>query len=205
MGTEDSGGELLESDLYVRPGGAVVGEHVHPVIEESFTVISGQIGFRLDGHDLIAGPGERVRLPPGRAHDWWNAGEEEAHAIVEIRPAFRFEEMIGNFWGLARDGKTNAKGMPDLLQGVALAREFEDVLYFTKPPRVVQRLLFGPLAAIAKALGYKGSYPKYAGLELPSGGQGEGPPSTAAVVGRAAAMAAVLLSAAVFLRGRRGR
>ncbi len=72
--------------------------------------------------------------------------------------------MIKNLYGLAQDGKTNAKGMPNLLQGAILAREFEDVMYFTKPPRVVQSLLFGPLAVTARALGYKGRYPKYADL-----------------------------------------
>jgi hypothetical protein len=39
VGTEDSEGELLEVDTYVGPGGAVTGEHVHPSIEESFTVV----------------------------------------------------------------------------------------------------------------------------------------------------------------------
>lgn len=201
VGTEESGGELLEVDLYVRPGGAVVGEHVHPVIEEAFTVVSGRVGFRIAGHESIAELNERLVVLPGVAHDWWNAGEEEAHVIVEIRPGLRFEEMAKNLFGLAQDGKTNAKGMPNLLQGAILVREFEDVMYFTKPPRVVQRLLFGPLAVTARALGYKGSYPKYADLELPSGGQGEGPPSTAVVVGRAATMAAMLLLAPFLLLG----
>ena len=54
---------------------------------------------------------------PGVVHDWWNAGDEEAHVIVEFNPgAARFEEMIGNQFGLAQDGKTNSKGMPHLLQ-----------------------------------------------------------------------------------------
>ena len=205
VGTEESGGELLEVDLYVRPGGAVVGEHVHPVIEEAFTVVSGRVGFRIAGHESIAELNERLVVLPGVAHDWWNAGEEEAHVIVEIRPGLRFEEMAKNLHGLAQDGKTNAKGMPNLLQGAILVREFEDVMYFTKPPRVVQRLLFGPLAVSARALGYKGRYPKYADLEVPSGGQGEGPPSTAVVVGRAATMATMLLLTALSLLGWRRR
>ena len=194
VGTEESGGELLEVDLYVRPGGAVVGEHVHPAIEEAFTVTRGRVGFRIAGHETIAELNKRLVVPPSVAHDWWNAGEDEAHVIVEIRPGLRFEEMAKNLHGLAQDGKTNAKGMPNLLQGAILAREFEDVMYFTKPPRVVQRLLFGPLALTARALGYKGRYPKYADLELPSGGQGEGPPPQRRwVVGRAATMVAMLL------------
>ena len=51
VGTEDSGGQLLAVDGYVRPGGAVVGEHVHPAIEETFEVVSGLVGFRIDGRE----------------------------------------------------------------------------------------------------------------------------------------------------------
>jgi quercetin dioxygenase-like cupin family protein len=161
VGTEDSGGDLLVADLYVRPGGAVVGEHVHPTIRESFTVVRGRVGFRLDGRESVAGPGERLHVPPGMAHDWWNAGEEEAHVVVEISPGARFEEAIKNMFGLAQDGKTNAKGMPNLLQVAVYAREFEDVMYLTRPPRAVQKVLFATLAPVARLLGYKGSYPEY--------------------------------------------
>jgi hypothetical protein len=41
------------------------------------------------------------------------------------------------------------------------SREFDDVIQFTRPPRVVQRILFGSLAPLARLLGYRGSYPKY--------------------------------------------
>ena len=41
VGTEGSGGELLAIDGYSKPGGAVTGEHVHPAIEEHFTVVRG--------------------------------------------------------------------------------------------------------------------------------------------------------------------
>ena len=111
--------------------------------------------------------------------------------------------MIGNQFGLAQDGKTNSKGMPHLLQGALFAREFSDVIIFTKPPLGVQRLLFGVLAFIGRALGYKGSYPKYSAPEPPSG-EGGGPPSTTRVVGGAFAVAAALLLASLFLlRGMR--
>ena len=200
VGTEDSGGQLLEVDTYIRPGGAVTGEHVHPAIEESFTVVRGRVGFRIDGRESIAQLNQRLRVPAGAAHDWWNAGEEEAHVIVEIRPGARFEEMARNLFGLAQDGKTNSKGMPNLLQAAIFAREFSDVLYFTKPPLVVQRLLFGVLAAIARVLGYRGSYPKYSGASEPSSGEAAGPPSTTRVVAGAFAAAASLMLASLFVR-----
>jgi hypothetical protein len=92
--------------------------------------------------------------------------------------------MALNLFGLAQDGQTNPEGMTGLFWAAIFAREFADVSYLTKPPLPVQRLLFGSLAAVARALGYGGSYPKYgegAGPDL-SSGEGGGPPSTGRVM-----------------------
>ena len=148
-------------ELSVCPGGAVVGEHIHPIIEERFTVQRGRVGFRINGQESVAQVGVQMTMPPGVAHDWWNAGDEEAHVLIEVRPAARFEEAIADLFGLAQDGKTNAKGMPNLFQTALFAREYADVLYFTKPPRWAQQLLFAVLAPIARLLGYRGSYLEY--------------------------------------------
>src|SRR5215831_2540758 len=161
IGTEETGGELLVVDLYIRPGGAVMGEHLHPAIEERFTVLRGRVGFRLAGRESIAEPGIMLIAPARVPHDWWNAGPEKALVRVEIRPAARFEAFLKNAFGLAQDGKVNRRGMPNLLQLAVFAREFEDVIQFIHPPREVQRVLFGMLAPIARLLGYRGSYPEY--------------------------------------------
>jgi quercetin dioxygenase-like cupin family protein len=161
IGTDQTGGELLVGDLYIRPGGAVMGEHLHPAIEERFTVLHGRVGFRLAGRQSIAQPGVRLVAPAGVPHALWNAGPEAALVRVEIRPAARFEAFLKNAFGLAQDGKVNRQGMPNLLQLAVFDREFDDVIEFTHPPRVVQRLLFGLLGPLARLLGYRGSYPEY--------------------------------------------
>src|SRR5262245_17346593 len=161
IGTEQTGGELLVVDLYIRPGGAVMGEHAHPAIEERFTVLRGRVGFRLSGRAATAEPGVTFIAPPGVPHNWWNAGPRVAVVRVEVRPAARFEAMIANAFGLAQDSKVNSRGMPHLLQRAPFAREFDDVVRFTWPPRVVQRILFGLLDPLARLLGYRGSYPEY--------------------------------------------
>jgi hypothetical protein len=107
----------------------------------------------------------------GIIHDWRNLGSEEAKVALEIEPAARFEEVIRNFFGLAQDGKTSARGMPRLLQLVLLAPEFDDVVQFTRPPRMVQRALFGLLAPFADLAGYRGSYPEYLSRPPSSGVQ----------------------------------
>lgn len=85
-GATESGGTLFVADLFVRPGGAVAAEHSHPHSDEAFTIVRGKVGMRLNGRESIAVPGQRVVIVRGSRHDWWNAGEEEAHVLVEISP-----------------------------------------------------------------------------------------------------------------------
>lgn len=102
VGTEESTDGWMVNDLYVRPGGAVAGEHIHPTIVERFTVRRGRVTFRIDGQESIAEPGQPVTVPAGVAHDWWNAGDEEAHVLVEVLdPPGRFGQMIVDLFGLA--------------------------------------------------------------------------------------------------------
>ena len=43
VGTAEPGGERHVMDLYARPSAAVIGEHMHPSISESFTVLRGRV------------------------------------------------------------------------------------------------------------------------------------------------------------------
>jgi hypothetical protein len=49
--------------------------------------------------------------------------------------------MIETFFGLARLGHTDAKGMPDPWQLALSAREFSDVVVFRSPQPAVQRAI----------------------------------------------------------------
>jgi quercetin dioxygenase-like cupin family protein len=162
-GSEDTGGERLVGDLYIRPAGAVAGKHVHAYITERFQVLAGTVRFHVDGRDELARPGEQVKVPPGVVHDWWNVGDDEAHVLVDIRPAERFELMIENLYGLANDGKANPRGVPRLLPLALFAREFRREGEFIRPPRIVQRILFAALAPLARARGYNAINPEYLG------------------------------------------
>lgn len=148
--------------LTVKPGGAVAGEHVHPTTTERFRVVSGKLGVRLHGAESTLEAGQEATAPAGVPHDWWNAGDTEASVIVEVSPGDeRFEHMIATVFGLANAGKSDKKGMPKPLQLSLIAVEFSDVIRFTKPPAVVQKVAFGILGAIARRRGLRGVYPEY--------------------------------------------
>lgn len=160
----DTGGERTIMDVYVQPGGAVSGAHVHPLSEERFTLIRGRVGFSVDGREtVLARPGESILIAPGSKHRWWNAGGEESRHICELKGrADRFEQLVlRQLFGLAQDGRTTAEGMPHLLQQAVTTMEFQDVLRFTSPSWPVQRVLFGVLAPVARLLGYRGCNPEY--------------------------------------------
>lgn len=165
VGTEETDGRFLVADLRVRPGGAVLGAHIHPTVDERFTVLNGKIGYMRGNQRGILQPGDSADLPRGIPHDWWNAGDEEARVIVEMRPATRMEQMITTLFWLAREGKTNKEGAPNPLQMAVIAQEFADVVVFLSPPRWIQRFLFAVLAPLARLLGYRALYPRY--FEMP--------------------------------------
>src|SRR5207247_3378294 len=114
------------------------------------TVLEGELTLKLDGQTSILREGESAVIEAGVWHDWWNAGDRDARARVEITPGERFAHMIETLWGLARLGHTNAKGMPPPLQLALFGQEFRYIAAFRKPPRSVQRALFGCLAPIAR-------------------------------------------------------
>lgn len=165
-GDEDSlPEESALAHLTVKPRGAVSGEHLHPKIRERFVVLSGTLGTRLDGIERELHAGEEAMAAPGMAHDWWNAGDEDASVLVEVdgprEHMPRFEAMIGTIFGLANDGRTNTKGLPSPLQLALLAQEFDDVIRFTSPPRALQRPLFAVLGALGRMRSLRSHYPEY--------------------------------------------
>jgi mannose-6-phosphate isomerase-like protein (cupin superfamily) len=152
---------VLVSHLYVQPGGRVAAEHFHPTLNERFHVLRGRIGFLIDGHERELGAGESAEIPVGTRHDWWQVGDTEAQAIVEVDPGDRFIEVVGTIFGLARDGKTNDKGLPDPLQLAVTSSAYRDVIVFTSPPPALQRALFTAMAPLGRALGREPYYPEY--------------------------------------------
>ena len=148
------------AELTALVGARVMGEHQHPALVEQFTVLEGELTVKRDGRTSILHEGETIAIEPGVWHDWWNGADRDARVRVEVTPGERFLHMIETFFGLARLGHTDSKGMPSPLQQALIGREFSDVIVFRSPPPAVQRVLLGALAPLARARGYRGTYPQ---------------------------------------------
>jgi quercetin dioxygenase-like cupin family protein len=169
VGTDETNGDRMVVDLRM-PGseGPLLPMHLHPGHNERFTVVDGEIAFiRGEERGVVRAGGQAV-IPRGVPHGWWNTGTQDARVIVEVRPAARFEELSRTVFGLVREGKTNAQGIPNPLQAAVLAQEFGDVIEFASPPRWIQRILYGILAPLGRLLGYRATYARHRGIPVPS-------------------------------------
>ena len=151
----DTGGERVVFETVVQPHGFVAATHVHPFQEERFHVLAGTVGFRVGRKRFEAGAGERLVVPLGTAHTFWNAGDDVARFLCEVRPALQFEQLIETMFGLAAAGRTNRRGMPNPLQLAVVARHHFDDVRLPFPPAPVQRLGLALGAPLGRLLGYQ--------------------------------------------------
>ena len=156
--SRDTGGELVLVETILRPGATVAAAHSHPYQSESFQVLEGRVGFKVGREKVELGSGEGVTVLPRTAHKFWNAGEGPARFTCEIRPAGAFEQLIETMFGLAADGKTSKKGVPNPLRLAVIARHHFDDVRLPLIPHALQRAALALGAPLGKAFGYREAY-----------------------------------------------
>jgi quercetin dioxygenase-like cupin family protein len=104
-------GEALIVEMWVEPGGGVP-PHVHPVMEERFEVISGELSLLAGRKWTVAAPGETVTVPAGTRHAYRNSGSGPTHAKVRAAPPQTLQEFLEEAAAMAREGKLTRNGLP---------------------------------------------------------------------------------------------
>lgn len=150
--------EVFRMGFAIEPHSEIAGEHIHPFQQQSVTVTKGELHCRIDGVTSVLRAGDSATIPAGARHFQWNPTDREARAIEEYRPAGRIHSLFRVLFTLAREGKTNRKGIPKPLIGAAFMAEFKDT---GRPSSVGLRLLFGVLAPLARLLGYRKTIRNY--------------------------------------------
>ena len=151
----DTNGELLEMEATYQPGSVEPLEHSHPRQEEHFEVILGTLRARVGTEERTLAAGDELDIPRGTVHAMWNESQDEARVIWLTRPALRTEDFFVAVGRLAQEGKLTAKGAGNPLLGAALLHRFRDEFRPTSPPPVVQPVVVGALAILARLLGQR--------------------------------------------------
>ena len=146
----ETDGRLLAFDLFLPPGGHVPARHAHPVQEERFTVVAGQMRFQIGRRSRLACPGDTMVVKPGTAHWFGNVGPDTAVARVEIRPALRMEELLERSGAIGAGASSPGKLVPRLPDLALVLLEFERELAVPRIPAALLRLLLLPFAWLAR-------------------------------------------------------
>ena len=163
----DTGGELLEMEATYNTAVDSIPEHYHPYQDEHIEVLAGMVSVHIKGQERTYVAGESIDFPRNVSHSFLGAaGSEEARILWQIRPALDSETFFETIYGLAADGKTKDAGMPNLFQLAVILRAFDDELHLTRPPQIVQNIVFSILAPMGRLLGYQARYEKYSGPEV---------------------------------------
>jgi hypothetical protein len=124
--------------------------------------VAGSLRVSVDGGERDLGIGDEVTVRAGVPHWWTNAGGTEAQVRVTLRPALDTETFFETLFGLARDGKTNTKGIPGLSQVAVAYRALGDSCSrVTRPPVALQDVVFAVAAPVGRLLGKRGVYARY--------------------------------------------
>jgi hypothetical protein len=75
-----------------------------------------------------------------------------------VKPALRFEQLLETMFGLAADGKTNRKGMPNPLRLAVIAQAHFDDVRLPFPPVWMQRAGLTLGAPLGRLAGYEPTY-----------------------------------------------
>ena len=92
------------------PVGAGAPPNHHAGETESFYVIDGQVGFMVNGQDILAGPGEHVAIPDGAVHAFQAVGDKPARILIINAPGDMHEAFFTGFGSPLPEGQTD---LPD--------------------------------------------------------------------------------------------
>jgi quercetin dioxygenase-like cupin family protein len=146
----DERGELQEARNVVLPG-AGPPMHVHHLQEESLTVERGTMGWqRPGGEEQLARSGETVTFPPGDAHRFWNAGDDELVVTGYVRPPDNVEYYLTKIF---ESMKANGGKRPRLFDAAFLSLRYRSEFGMAEIPAPVQRLVFPVVVLFGRLFG----------------------------------------------------
>jgi mannose-6-phosphate isomerase-like protein (cupin superfamily) len=163
--TDERGAPAVLCEMWVDPGGGVP-PHVHPRMEERFTVLEGRAEFLAGRRWVGADAGETVVVPAGTRHAYRNRGSVVAHVrCIASPPDPGLEGFLTDAAALSRAGRITKHGIPKgvkgWLQGAVMLDAYGGMVEMSfppAPPKAVQRLVMPRLARLAHRRGYRAGH-----------------------------------------------
>jgi quercetin dioxygenase-like cupin family protein len=146
---EPDGDRLLVENYVVPNSGPPM--HTHFLQEEALTVVTGRIGYQLQGQpEQYAGEGETVVFKPGIPHRFWNAGEDVLHCKGWVKPANTIVFFLSSVY--AAQTKTGTD-RPEKFDGAYLLTRYASEYDMAEIPKFVKKVILPATYYIGRLLG----------------------------------------------------
>lgn len=147
--------------LVIQPHASGPPEHRHLTFDEFFSIENGTVTLLHNGEKRSFCPGESLLIKKGEAHKFYNETSEAIRVKGEFEFPERFAFMLVQLYGFM-DEYPDFEKSPKVMMQIPLFQQNGFDSYIAGPPVPVQKfmgLLFSP---IARLLGYRSYYSKYA-------------------------------------------
>ena len=167
----ENGREVLFLEGSLPPHSEGPPMHTHLDQDESGEVVSGQLSAILDGKPITRRAGERVFIPRGVRHRWWNSGDEVLVFNGKAEPAGDFDQYLEGIFAILN---ASASGRPSLFHIAHFSLRYPSQR-LSPAPAWVDRILFRIIVAIGTLAG---AYPASGWPGAPKTDRGDGNPRT---------------------------
>jgi quercetin dioxygenase-like cupin family protein len=158
---DESGGEQVEARVSIPAGDKGPPPHFHTGFEETFTALEGTLFMDLgDRRGITLQPGESAHVARNVRHRYYNAGDQTAVFRFTASPGRAYEMGIRAGFGLAADGRTDARGVPRNPLDLALITRLSGS-YVSGVPLWLQEALTSAGVRLAQLFGRDPHFSKY--------------------------------------------
>ena len=149
----ESDGERVEFEITMAPGALGPPKHFHPIQDESWKVLEGNLSVFVDGGWRTLSEGEALSIPPNTVHTLRNESDD----VVRFRdvhvPALDFQDYIKALHRQAAAGRITSRMTPStLINGAMILRQHRTTQVSASGP---QRAAETALSLIGRVLGYR--------------------------------------------------
>lgn len=156
---------LIWAELTLHPHAAGPPAHIHRTFTERFHVERGTVSLLVGTEFRQLHAGEDFTVAPGITHKPFNPTDEEAVVLGPLTPEYALPERFGIFlsqaYGFFDEAPENGRPPRAILQMSRFSPVFDSWLG-QGPPVGLQRVAFWIIGPIARLMGYRTYYSKYA-------------------------------------------
>jgi mannose-6-phosphate isomerase-like protein (cupin superfamily) len=149
--------------------------HIHHCEDEAGHITAGTLSAEVGGKRLEAGVGERVELPRGIPHRWWNEGDTPLAFEGTVEPAVDLDRYLQAVFEVMNAGPKNRPSLVYLAHVALRHRKTQTVLVMPRPLQAVVfriAVLLGTLLGRYRGTDWPGCPARCVGAPAPSTGEG---------------------------------